>query len=278
METVLVTGASSGIGLATAQLLADKGYRVFGTARSLEKRKELIDGLKAKYGERLQWVALDTTSAASVKKCVETVVAQAGTIDVLVCNAGMGVYGSLEEMPMGAAIKQFDINVFGYLRMLKAVVPAMRERRRGRIVLTSSIAGVVAIPYQVHYSATKYAIEALTEGLRQELRGFGIRVSAVRPGDILTDFNDVTHKFMPEGSPYAKWSKPCWDVIDKNMKIAPQPTLVAKKIYKILQTANPKAYYTAADFFTGLTPVLTPFMPSKLKEKVIRIFYGVDFI
>lgn len=278
METVLITGASSGIGLATAKLLAEKGYRVFGTTRSLEKRRELLAVLKAQYGDRLQWVAMDATSETSVNQAVKSVLDQAGAIDVLVCNAGMGVYGSVEEMPMEAAIKQFDLNVFGYLRTLRAVVPGMRQRRQGRIVLTSSIAGVVAIPYQVHYSASKYAIEALTEGLRQELRGFGIKVSAVRPGDILTDFNDVTQKNLPADSPYLKWSQPCWDVIDKNMKAAPQPSLVAKKVYKILRTANPKTYYTAADFFTGLTPVCIPFFSSKLKEKVIRLFYGVDFI
>lgn len=277
MKTVLITGASSGIGLATAQLLAKEDFRVFGTARSLENRRELIRRLHTQHGDRLQWVAMDVTSEASVKKAVAAVLAKAETIDILICNAGSGIFGSIEEVPLDAAVKQFDINYFGTLRTLKAVLPGFREKRSGRIVLVSSLAGIVTIPYQAHYSATKFAIEALTEGLRQELRGFGIQASAVRPGDIETNFNDVTQKFVPEHSPYAKWSQPCWDIIDKNMKAAPQPLLVAKKIYKIINTKKPKAKYTAADFVSGMLPLLTPFMTSKIKEKILRIFYGVDF-
>jgi len=278
MANVLVTGASSGIGLATAQYLAGKGYQVFGTTRSLEKRTALVADVKAQYGDRLKFIAMDVTQDASVKKAVDAVLAQAGTIDILVNNAGFGVYGSIEDMPMDLAVKQFDTNVFGALRVIKAVLPSMRERRAGQIVILSSIGGVVAIPYQSHYSASKYALEAFTEGLRQEVRGFGIKVSAVRPGDIRTQFNDETTRCQPECSPYNKWSLPCWKTIDVNMQKAPQPVLVAKVIHRILKTRHPKTYYTAADFFTGLTPVLTPFMSSKLKEKVIRLFYGVDFL
>jgi len=278
MASVLITGASSGIGLATAKYLAGKGYRVFGTTRSLEKRAALISGIKAEFEDRIQFVEMDVTQEASVRKCIGTVLDEVDSIDNLICNAGFGIYGSVEEMPMELVFKQFDTNVFGYLRTIQAVLPSMRARRSGRIILVSSIAGIVAIPYQVHYSAGKYAIEAFTEGLRQELRGFGIKVAAVRPGDIKTDFNDVTLKNIPPDSPYRKWSQAGWNVIDKNLRNAPPPVLVAKKIYHVLKTRNPKTFYTAADFFTGLTPLLTPFMSSGLKEKVIRLFYGVDFI
>jgi short-subunit dehydrogenase len=278
MATVFLTGASSGIGLATAEYLAEKGYQVFGTTRSLEKRTALINAMKAKHGGRLEFVAMDVTQDASVKKAVEAVLAKAGTIDVLISNAGLGVYGSIEEMPMDLTIRQFNTNVFGALRVIQAVLPGMRAKRSGRIVILSSIAGILAIPYQAHYSASKYALEAFTEGLRQELRGFGIKVAAVRPGDILTNFNEETAKAMPDNSPYKKWSLPCWNIIDKNMQKAPKPVLVAKVIHRILNTRNPKAHYTAADFVTGLTPILTPFMSSKLKEKVVRLFYEVDFL
>lgn len=279
MATVLITGASSGIGLATAKYLANKGYQVYGTTRSLEKRAVLIAELHSKYGGRIEFVPMDITQEPSVQKAVAAVLAKTGgTLDALVCNAGFGVYGSIEEIPMDLAVKQFDTNVFGTLRVLKAVLPVMREKRAGRIVLTSSIGGVVAIPYQAHYSATKYALEAFTQGLRQEVRGFGIQVAAIRPGDIRTEFNDETIKHIPDDSPYKKWSLPCWKTIDVNMQKAPQPVLVAKVVYKILKKRRPQAYYTAADFFTSLTPLLTPFMSSKLKEKVIRLFYGVDFL
>lgn len=275
MKIALVTGASSGIGLATARYLAEKGYQVFGTTRSLSKRADVVAEAAKTFGGRLKFLEMDTTQSVSVKKGVEDVIKQAGGLDVLVCNAGYGVYGSIEEMPMEMAQKQFETNVFGYLRVLQAVLPYFRSKKSGRIVLVSSIAGVVAIPFQAHYSATKYAIEALTEGLRQELAGTGVSVAAVRPGDIRTDFNEATAKHMPPNSPYIKRSQKCWETIEKNMKAAPQPILVARKIYGILQKKNPKTFTTAADFVTGMTPVLIRLMSSKVKEAVIRMFYGV---
>lgn len=278
MSTVLVTGASSGIGLAIAKYLAGKKYRVFGTTRSLEKRAGVISELREKHGENIEFIEMDVTQEESVQAAVRDITQKVGSIDNLVCNAGNGIYGSIEEMPMELVYKQFDTNVFGYLRTLRAVLPAMRERRSGRVVLVSSMAGIVAIPFQGHYSASKYAIEALTEGLRQELRAFGVKVAAVRPGDIKTDFNNVTDRYLPEQSPYKKWSEACWAIIDKNLKVAPPPLLVAKKVYKILKTKNPKTYYSAADLMTTLLPILTPLMFPNLKQKVIRLFYGTDFL
>jgi NAD(P)-dependent dehydrogenase (short-subunit alcohol dehydrogenase family) len=278
MQKALITGASSGIGLAIAQFLADKGYQVYGTTRSLSKRAGVIAQAQAKYGERLQFLEMDVTNEKSVKEGIDDLIRRKGGLDILICNAGAGIYGSIEEMPMELVIKQFDTNVFGYLRVLQAVIPHMRQRRSGRIILVSSMAGITAIPYQTHYSASKYAIESFTEGLRQELRGFGIKVAAVRPGDIQTDFNEVTLKHMPEDSPYKKWSEKCWEIIDKNIRVAPRPVLVAKVVHRILKKRCPKAYYTAADFLTSLLPILLPFMSSGMKEKVIRLFYGVDFL
>ncbi len=278
MKTVLITGASSGIGWATAQYLADKGYKVFGTTRSLQKRSDIVSQAKEKYGDNLQFLEMDVTNDNSVKAGVAKVIQQAGGIDNLVCNAGFGVYGSIEEMPLEAAQKQFDLNVFGYLRTLQAVIPHMREKKAGRIVLVSSMAGITAIPFQVHYSASKYAIESFTEGLRQELRPFGIKVAAVRPGDIQTNFNEETENQVPDNSPYKKWSDACWKTIDKNMQVAPKPVLVAKKIYSVMKKRNPKTYNSAADLLTTLLPMLMPFMSSSVKEKIIRIFYSVDFL
>ncbi len=277
MNTVLITGASAGIGLATARFLADHGYKVVGTTRSIKKRQALVDDLLQTYGERLQFVEMDVTRDDSVAQAVVQAEKLLGPLQAVVCNAGTGIYGSIEEMPMDMAYTQMETNFFGYLRVIKAVLPGMRQRNQGHLVLTSSIGGVVCIPFQAHYSASKFAVEALTQGLRQELYGTGVKVAAVRPGDIQTEFNDMTNKYVPDNSPYKKRCETCWTTIDKNMKIAPKPLLVAKTIYKILRSNNPKAYYTAADFFTGLTPILTPIMSSKLKEKVIRLFYNIDF-
>ncbi|MCK5243519.1 SDR family oxidoreductase [bacterium] len=276
-KAVLITGASAGIGLATAKYLADQGYQVFGTTRSITKRQAVVDEAKAKYGDQLQFIELDVTKDESVKSAISDVMNKAGHLDAVVCNAGSGIYGTVEEMPMAMVYSQFETNYFGYLRVLQAVIPSMRERKAGHIVLLSSLGGVVCVPFQSHYSAGKYAVEGLTQGLRQELYGTGVKVAAIRPGDIQTEFNDTTYLNIPENSPYKKRCQACWDVINKNMKIAPKPILVAKKIHKVLKSKNPKAYYTAADFVSSLLPILFPLMTSKLKEKILRIFYGIDF-
>ncbi|MBN1595317.1 SDR family oxidoreductase [candidate division FCPU426 bacterium] len=277
MRTVLVTGASAGIGLATAKYLADKQWRVFGTTRSLNKRREVAEAWQQQYQGRATLIEMDVTQDQSVAAAVKTILDQHGLLDALVCNAGFGIFGSIEEMPLEKVYEQMETNFFGYVRTIQAVLPSLRQRHTGHIVLVSSIGGVVCIPFQAHYSAAKYAVEALTQGLRQELYATGVKVAAVRPGDIQTEFNDATYRHMPPDSPYQKRCAACWTTIDKNMKIAPKPVLVAKTIYKILNSKNPKAYYTAADFFTGLTPIIAPFLPSKLKEKVIRLFYNIDF-
>lgn len=277
MNKILITGASSGIGLATATFLLDRGYTVIGTTRSMKKRQSLVDDLKKRYQDQVDFVDLDVTDDRSVTQAITSITERHGTLDALLCNAGSGIYGTIEEMPMEMAYAQMETNFFGYLRVIKSVLPSMRANNKGHIILISSVGGVVTIPFQAHYSASKYAIEAITQGLRQELYGTGVKVAAVRPGDIQTEFNDVTNMNMPPNSPYKERCEACWNIIDKNMKIAPKPILVAKTIYKILKTKNPKAYYTAADFLTGLTPLLTPLMSSKFKEKVIRLFYGIDF-
>lgn len=275
MKTVLITGASAGIGLAAAEYLAEKGYQVFGTTRSISKRQAVIDELKSRYQDRIHFIEMDVTSDDSVKKSISGLIAKIGSLDAAVCNAGFGIYGSIEEMPLSKVREQLETNFFGYLRVIQAVLPGMRERKSGHVVLISSIAGIVAIPFQAHYSASKYAVEAITQGLRQELHGSGVKIAAVRPGDIRTEFNDAISMHLPENSPYQKRYEACWETIDKNMKAAPKPIIVAKKIHKILNTKDPKAYYSASDFFTSLLPVLAPFITQKMKEAVVRLFYGV---
>lgn len=277
-EVVLITGASSGIGLATAELMATHGYSVFGTTRSLERNRTLVSDLNLKHSGRLQFIEMDVTQSDSVRQGVDEVMKQTGRIDVLICNAGIGIFGSIEETPLETVHELFEINYFGYLRTIQAVLPFMRESQKGRIVLVGSIAGRVAIPFQSHYSSTKYAIEALTEGLRQELHQTKIKVSAIRPGDIQTRFNEVTLKHSHAKPAYSALTDQCWEAIEENMKIAPKPMLVAKTIIRILKKKNQKTFYTAADFFTSFVPFLDCILPSTIKEKLVRVFYHVDRI
>ncbi len=278
MESALITGASSGIGWATAQLLAEQGYRVFGTTRSTQKRSAVVEEANDRFGDRLQFVEMDVEESDSVKRGVASVIQKTGGIDVLICNAGFTLYGSIEEMPDDLVVKQFDVNVLGYLRTIRAVLPYMREKRAGRIIMVSSVAACMVIPYQAHYSASKYAVEAFTEGLRQELHEFGITVSAVRPGYMRTTFDADAIKHTPGDSPYRKWSDIIWGETMKMVQRAPEPALVAKAIRRILKKRSPKAYYTvAAGHLESLVPLLSPILPSFMKEKFIRMFYRIEF-
>jgi NAD(P)-dependent dehydrogenase (short-subunit alcohol dehydrogenase family) len=165
-ESVLITGGSAGIGLAAAEYLAARGYRIFATTRSLAARREVIAAAEKKYGESLCFLEMDTTNDASVERGVSEVIQKCGRIDHLVCNAGIVIIGSIEETPISLVRAQLDVNLMGYIRTVQAVLPLMRRQGRGRIVLVSSLAAILAIPFQSPYSMSKYAVEALAEGLK----------------------------------------------------------------------------------------------------------------
>lgn len=183
-RVALVTGASSGIGKVTALRLAAQGYHVFAAARHLEP----IDDIRV---SNLEPLHLDVTSEESIKEAVEKVLAHAERIDVLVNNAGYGAVGAIEEMSLEDAQKQFDVNVFGLIRLTKAVLPIMRRQRGGYIVNVSSVAGKLSTPMMGWYSASKHALEALSDSLRLEVKPFGIKVVLVEPGVIKTNFQET---------------------------------------------------------------------------------------
>lgn len=200
-QTTLITGSSSGIGRVTAELLAEKGYRVIATMRSPEKGQELAQ-LAAAQGWDLKILPLDVRDDASVQAAMR----EAGDVDVLVNNAGMEVWGALEEMKLSDLIDQLDTNLYGAFRCMNAVLPQMRKRGRGIIVNVSSVAGRVAAPLNGAYAASKFALEALSEALHYELGHFGVRVHIIEPGNIDTPFPEkrrlVGAAAGDESSPY----------------------------------------------------------------------------
>lgn len=295
-KKVLITGASSGIGLAVALTLARKGYQVWGTTRDLSKVKKIastvgpdvkIIPLESAQPDRavsfageepeIKFIQMDVTDDHSVRAGFSQFMEAAGGIDILINNAGFGVFGPLEEFPLAYTREIFETNYFGALRLIQQVAPVMRTQRHGLIINITSLAARFVIPFQVHYSATKFALAALTEGLRQELRPFGVKVVAVEPGDIKTNFNQVTKFGMGEHSPYKKWTDPCWRVIDVNMKKAPSPQVIADQVLKIVNKANPRPRYAVGDYLSTKFPTVARLVSDRLKEKLIRIFYGVDF-
>ncbi len=273
-KKVLITGASSGIGMAIALTLAEKGCQVWGTTRNLSKVQNLPEQLK----QSIKFLQMDVTKDNSVRSGCAQFLKEAGGIDILINNAGFGVFGPLEEFPIEKTKEIFDTNYFGALRLIKEIVPVMRDQRKGLIINITSLAGKFVIPFQVHYSSTKFALNALTEGLRQELRPFGIKVVAVEPGDINTNFNNVTQFGIAEDSPYKKWADVCWRVIDVNMQKSPPPQVIADKVVEVIKKKNPRTRYPAGDFLSTKFPAIARFVPSRVKEKLIRIFYGVDFL
>ena len=235
MPSVLITGGTSGIGLETSHALARRGYRVFAASRSEPK-----DAL----GHNIDWVAMDVCNDASVDQAVAQVEAACDSIDALVCNAGFGIFGSIEETSMDAAQRQFDTNLGGVLRCLKRVLPAMREARSGRIVLLGSIAGRAPIPFQAHYSASKAAIEAIAGALYNEVRPYDVRVSLIEPGDIDTPFNAAMDWSEGAASVYGDRIRACEDVIRESLPRAPGPQVVANTIVKALAAKRPRFRYT----------------------------------
>jgi len=234
-ESVLITGATSGIGKATAQLLVSEGYRVFGTGR--RPRGVRLDGVKL--------LPLEVTSNDSVTACIAEVKRQTGDqLDVLVNNVGTGILGAAEESSAEQVRQLFEINFFGAVRMTNAVLPMMRARQQGCVVILSSAGGVASVPYSGYYCATKHALEAYGEALRLELDSFGIRVATVAPGTVSTSAGD---KAMRPDRPIAAYEAVRQKTADKYVEAIHKgmpPERVAKTILRVIKARSPKPRYT----------------------------------
>ena len=265
-SSVLITGASSGIGAVAAKHLLARGFEVFGTSRD---PSSLGSDAPA-----VHWVAMDVRSEESVIAAFAQIASQVKQLDAMVCNAGYGVYGSVEELSIKDAQAQFDTNFFGTLRTLRAGIPGMREARRGRIVIVSSLAAHAPIPFQAHYSATKGAIDALGLALRNELHPFGVQVSLVEPGDINTDFNDAMDFGDHQGSPYSERILRCEETIRASLPKAPGPEIVARAIERALTARRPRVRYAVGPDSWG-THFGRRFLPDSLFLRFIRSHFKV---
>lgn len=266
-RSVLITGASSGIGAATAADLASSGWLVWGTSR---KRRQDNDA------DPVRWLTMDVGDEDSVNRAVAQVLEQEGRLDAVVCNAGFGIFGSVEEVSTADAQAQFDTNFFGVLRVLRAVLPRMREAEAGRVILVGSLAGRAPIPFQAHYSASKAAVEALALALHNEVRSFGVRVTLIEPGDINTPFNEaMTWDTGPESSVYGEQLRNCEQVIRQALPKAPPPEIVATAIAKALATRRPRIRYAVGPD-SRLVPIGTRLLPDWLSLSLIRQHFKLD--
>ena len=246
-KSVLITGTSTGIGRAAAEMLAAKGYRVLATMRTPEKGRDLAENAKAN-GWDLTVVPLDVRDGASVGGALD----QAGDIDVLVNNAGFEVWGPLEEMTVDDVKDQFETNVYGPFRLITAVLPRMRQRGSGVIVNVSSVAGRVSAPLNGLYSASKFALEALSETIHYEVGHFGVRCHIVEPGGVATPFPDnrrlVGAAAGDEGSPYRELITQ-WEAAADRLTggARAQPEDVAAAILDAIETGEKLRYPVGQD-------------------------------
>jgi NAD(P)-dependent dehydrogenase (short-subunit alcohol dehydrogenase family) len=248
-QTVLITGGTDGLGRAAALLLAEKGYRVFAAGRSAEKRAEL-EAAAIRRKLTIETVELDVCNDASVQRAVKSVLEKSGTIDVLINNAGVGYMAVVEELKLEDLHKQFETNVFGVLRVTQAVLPHMRERRNGRILMMSSVAGIVTPPTYGAYSSSKHALEALSNALRLELYPFGVDVILIEPGYIRTNFQQTAKELAQpyvdaaKTSPYANVYTGAFEGANKSrMESKTTPEDCARVILEAVEDSHARARY-----------------------------------
>ena len=245
-KTILITGASSGIGFDAAKTLARQGHRVYAAARRLE----LMEPLKA-FG--VQVLRIDVTDETSMNQCVESMIQAEGRIDVLVNNAGYGYFGAIENVPIDEARRQLEVNVFGLARLTQLVLPYMRRQGSGRIINTSSIAGKMVFYMGGWYNVTKFAVEAFSDALRMEMKPYGIDVVMIEPGSIKTDWGVIAARHLresSEGTAYEEDGTRWANSIDwfYRSNLLSSPTIITRAISRAVNSRRPKARYCRGRF------------------------------
>jgi len=255
----IVTGASGGIGEATARALHAAGYRVFGTYRRPPATKS----------PGIEYLECDVISEESVKTAVGEVLSKTGRIDLLVNNAGVGLIAGAEESSLEQARSLFEVNLFGLIRMIKAALPTMRRQRGGRIVNLSSVMGLIPAPFMALYAASKHAVEGYSESLDHEIRGSGIRVVLVEPAYTRTSFEGNVYQADQQLDVYQSARSNAEGVMRDGMKTADTPELVASAVVKAATETNPLRRYTAGRAARQIS-LLRRFVPASAFDKSLR--------
>lgn len=268
-RTVMITGCSSGIGLATAKLLQAKGWQVFATVRK-DADRHLLEAMHIKP------VLCDMNDSASIQAAVQHVLAQSGgRCDALINNAGYAEPGAIEDIRPDQLQRQFQTNVFGLHELSCALLPVMRAQGHGRIVMVSSILGLVSLPYRGAYNASKHALEAISSAMRVELHGSGVRVSVVQPGPIVSRFRDNAHEAFTKATPaqsvhsdhYQAWQQEHQQAGDIPFSLGPEA--VAKRCLHAVSHARPKNYYKVT-LPCYVLAYLHKLLPSRCMDALLR--------
>lgn len=275
-RTVLVTGCSSGIGLATCHVLSRNNFMTYGTVRNLSKAKKIQD-LIDRENLSLKILRLDVNDNQSIKLAVKKILTDTGRIDVLINNAGYGMFGPVEEITTQEVKKQFETNFFGTIRLIKAIVPIMRKQGNGTVVNISSMVGRFGVPLNSAYVSSKFAVEGLSESISFELEEFGIRVIVIEPGVVKSDFfHNVEVKGMNLESPYHKLMERRVNFLDKAMKNSLTSSYdVADTILEALNSKDPKFRYVIGNDATNSLRMRNSLSDRKFMEWIrAGIFQG----
>jgi len=263
-KVVLITGGSSGIGRSIGEFLHSKGYVVYGTSRNPERVLNSVFPL----------VKLDVRNVDSIVLAISNIIDTSGRIDIVINNAGVGITGPLEEIPSEEIKNNFETNLFGPIEVMKAALPHMRSQKSGLIINITSIAGYMGLPYRSVYSASKGALELITEAMRMEVKTFGINITNVAPGDFATNiasgrFHAPLIKDSAYEIPYGNTLK----MMDEHVDSGSNPNEMAEAVYKIIQNPNPSIHYKVGMFMQKFSIVLKRILPDKVYEKMLMNHY-----
>ncbi len=263
-KIVLITGASSGLGQAMAEFLVQKNFKVYGTSR--QPKTSTKNGVILK--------ALDVTKSESIESCIQEIISESEKIDILINNAGVGITGPLEEIPIEKAKTHFDTNFFGTITVINTVLPYMRANKQGLIINITSIAAHMGLPFRGFYSASKAALATITEAYRMELKTFNIQMTNLAPGDFATNIAQGRfHAPLKKDSAYHDNYKLSLDLMDADVDKGNDPIILAKAVYRIINQSSPKVNYKSGAFLQCFSVTLKHILPQKLFEKILLKHY-----
>src|SRR6266403_1462109 len=257
VKKIFLTGASAGIGKAIAKAATEKGHEVWGTSRDISRIPSL---------RRLHCVQLDLSNPDSIDGAFNTALAEAGNFDVLINNAGSGHFGPAENLSEKEIASQFQILVFGHMQLMRLALRMMQARGEGLIINVTSLASRLPVPFMAAYNAAKAAMAAFTMSIQLELPDSKVRIVDLQPGDICTAFNDAVIKASQHNPRYEAKLAKTWETVDRNMKAAPRPELVAQHVITLVDGTNPPPRVTVGDLFqTKIAPLVFHFLPQRVR-------------
>jgi NAD(P)-dependent dehydrogenase (short-subunit alcohol dehydrogenase family) len=266
MKNILVTGASSGIGLAIAESLVEHGHEVWGTSRNLERIPKM---------PRLHPIRLDLADRLSIEQAFNSTLAEADYLDVLINNAGAGHFGPAELLPMETIASQFQILVFGQIQLMQLALRHMRPRGQGLIINVTSLASRLPVPFMAAYNASKAALASFIMSMQLELGESPVRVVDLQPGDISTDFNESVIT-SAKADLYGGEIEKTWRTVERNMNKAPGPELVARQVVKLINAVQPPPRVAVGDVFESkIAPLIFRFLPQRVRIWGLKRYYGL---